>query len=500
MVKLKTQNSTLNQVQDRQKRAPLLEALISYAKTDKVGFHTPGHKQGKGMHPKFLEFARENIFKIDLTVLPEVDCLFHPVSVIKEAQELAAEAYGADKTYFLLNGTTGGNHAMLLTPLWPGDKLIVGRNAHRSILAGLILCGANPVYVLPEIDERGELILNVTPEKIEETLLLHPEAKAVCVISPTYYGVCANLPLIEKIVHQDEERKRVFLVDEAWGGHLHFHPALPSSALSCGADIVVQSTHKILSGMTQASLLHVKGKRIDTRDLESVLRLVQTTSPSYILMASLDSARMQMATCGKELLQNAIELAVWVREKVNTIEGLKCFREEDVAPFLLDPTKILVRVSDLGISGYEAQRILNTQFGVQAEMADLEKVLFLITIGDRKEDAVRLVSSLWQMARKFKVKSSNLKVIPKFPELKMEIAMTPREAFFAKQKTVPFKSAIGKISTEIFAIYPPGLPVIVPGEIITDEAHEYLVEMERMGGIVDGPIDRNLDEVRIVDK
>jgi len=477
-----------------QSRAPLLEALIAYAKKDKVPFHTPGHKQGRGVAKEFKDFVGENLFRMDLTVLEEVDCLFHPVSVIREAQELAARAYGADRSFFLLNGTSGGNHAMLMTPTNPGDSILVGRHAHRSILAALILTGVRPIYILPEIDEDLPVIKNLTPQGVQKALEEHPEVKGLLIVSPNYHGVCSDLEGIAKILH---EKRKFLLVDEAHGPHLHFHPKLPQSAMAAGADMAVQSTHKIIAGMTQASLLHAKRERIDLRDLESVLRLLGTTSPSYILMASLDAARMQMATEGKKLLDRTLSLAEKARKKINRMNGLYSFTAEDVAPFPMDTTKITVKVSGLGLTGYEALRILDHEYDIQPEMADLDHVLFIFTFADTEQDIERLIDALTKLARHHR-KPHPLSKKPGFPELEIHLAMSPREAFFARQTTVPFAEAIGKVSTELFAIYPPGLPVIAPGELITREACEYLKEMESLGGILDGPSDKKLKYARIV--
>lgn len=489
MPKVKSKIKPLSQA-----RAPLLEALIAYARKDKVPFHTPGHKQGRGVARRFKSFVGSNLFKIDLTVLEEVDCLFHPVSVIREAQELAAQAYGADRSFFLLNGTSGGNHAMLMTPTNPGDSILVCRHAHRSILAALILTGVKPVYILPELDQDLPVIKNLTPQSVRKALEEHPEVKGLLIVSPNYHGVCADLEAMAKILH---EKGKLLLVDEAHGPHLHFHPGLPTSAMAAGADMSVQSTHKIIAGMTQASMLHARKQRTDLRDLESVLRLLGTTSPSYILMASLDAARMQMATQGKQLLDQALALADKARKKINQISGLYSFTAQDVAPFALDETKLTVKVSELGLTGYEALNILNREYDIQPEMADLDRVLFIISFADSEKDVDRLLSALEDLARKHR-KPVPLFKKPGYPELEIHLAMSPREAFFARQATVPFKEAVGKVSTELFAIYPPGLPVIAPGEIITREACEYLKEMDALGGILDGPADKNLNYARIV--
>jgi arginine/lysine/ornithine decarboxylase len=473
----------------------LLETLLQYARLDKVPFHTPGHKQGKGIHPLFRDFVGNNLFRMDLTVLEETDCLFHPTGVLKEAQDLAAEAFGADRTFFLINGTSGGNHALLMTVCNHGDRVIVGRNVHKSIIAAMIFTGIEPVYVMPEVDSRLSLIKNVTPAAIGEALARNPEAKAVVAVSPTYFGVSADLSEIATLSHACD---KPLLVDAAHGPHLHFHPDLPQAALDAGADGSVESTHKILGGMTQASMLHVKGTRVDMRDLESVLFITQSTSPSYVLLASLDAARMQMATRGRELLDHAIGLASRARNEINGIRGLSCFSRADVTPFAHDPTKLTVHLHGVSLTGYQASSILDREFGIQPEMADLDKILFIISFADVEEDIERLVSALRTLAERYPDGDRRQTLHPAFPELNFRMAMSPREAFFAKQRTLPMADAVGEVSTELFTIYPPGLPVIGPGEIVSSEAVEYLQDMSRTGAIIDGPIARGADFIRVV--
>ncbi|HEY5648350.1 MAG TPA: aminotransferase class I/II-fold pyridoxal phosphate-dependent enzyme, partial [Nitrospiria bacterium] len=378
---------------DEQLKTPLFDAMVSLAESRKVSFHTPGHKSGKGISTRFRKFVGPKIFSIDLTTLDEVDSLHKPRGVIKEAQELAAKAYGADRSYFLVNGTTGGNHAMVLAACNPGDRILVARNAHKSALAGAILSGAQPVFFQPRFDPDLKITRNVTFEETRQAIDRNPDAKILFLTSPNYYGLCADL---EQIIPYAHERNITVLVDEAHGPHLKFHDGLPPSAVELGADLVVQSTHKIIGGMTQASMLHAHAERVDLPMLNNVLRFIQTTSPSYILMASLDLARMQMATEGKKLLGKAIKLAGESRVKINKIEGLTCFGEKEVG--IYDQTKLTIGVSQLGLSGYEISRILNNRFGIQVEMADPFHILVIVSIGDRKDDLARLVEALRQIA------------------------------------------------------------------------------------------------------
>ena len=306
--------SLSSHLNDEQYKTPLFDAMVALAESRKVSFHTPGHKSGKGISTRFRKFVGPKIFSIDLTTLDEVDSLQKPVGVIKDAQRLAALAYGADRSYFLINGTSGGVHAMLATTCRPEETVLVSRNAHKSVITGLILSGASPSYFSPAFSSTLQLAVNVTLDDVKTASTRAPEARTLFLTSPNYYGLCADLAPIVKYAH---EKNMTVLLDEAHGPHFHFHKDLPISGLDAGADLIVQSTHKIIGGMTQASMLHANEKRIDLDRLAQNLRFLQTTSPSYILMASLDLARMQMATEGEKLLNSAIRLAEDARERIN---------------------------------------------------------------------------------------------------------------------------------------------------------------------------------------
>ncbi|MFB3816098.1 MAG: aminotransferase class I/II-fold pyridoxal phosphate-dependent enzyme [Candidatus Methylomirabilales bacterium] len=469
-------------------RTPLFDALVSLAEAKKVSFHTPGHKSGKGISTRFRKFVGSKIFTIDLTTLDEVDCLQKPVGVIKEAQELAAEAHGADRSFFLVNGTTVGNHAMVLSTLRPGDQVLVARNAHKSILAGIILSGATPRFVLPTFDPELGIATNVQAGALAAALRAHPGARAVSVTSPNYYGIAAD---IRRIAAETHAAGRLLLVDEAHGPHLHFHPQLPASAVDAGADLTVQSTHKIVGGMTQASMLHVKGAAVDADRVAGVLKMLQSTSPSYILMASLDLARMQMATEGAKLLGKAIALAEEARAKIQRIPGLRCLTAPEVAAwgdFGLDVTKLTISVKELGLTGYEASQILNAESDIQVEMADLFNLLVIVSIGDRRDDLDRLCRGLEALARRRRdPRGDRLKEVPPFPSLETaRLACSPREAYFGRSRSLPLSRAAGRVCCDIVTIYPPGIPILVPGEEIAPAALEYLLFLGAHGARIDG--------------
>ncbi len=488
-------------------KTPYFQALLDYVDAGVVPFHTPGHKQGIGMDLAFREFVGDNLCAIDLTPMPGIDDLLQPTESLLEAQQLAAEAYGADRTYFLINGSTSGNQAMMMAAVNPGDKIAVPRNSHKSMLGGLVMSGAEPVYMQPVVDEALHMDHCVTPETVAETLREHPDVKAVYLVTPTYYGVAADVKAIVKVARA---AGKLVLVDEAWGPHFHFHPALPLSATAAKADLVVNSTHKMLSAFSQCAMLHQIGPRVRVDRLEGVLKMFLSTSPNLPMIASLDVARKQMAMDGVELLTRTIDLAQETRKRLNAIPGVYCFGDDlkgRPGIFDLDPTKVAITVKDLGYTGYEASAILRRRYNVQVELADLFNVVALFTIGTSKEAADRLVQGVAEMARedrpvdifspsgilKRRLKTGSYK-LPKIPPMRM----LPREAFLAQTEAVRFKQSKGRICAETISPYPPGIPVIAPGEEVTDEIIDYLSLEIKAGVRMQGPYDRELKRIRVV--
>ncbi len=490
-----------------QNQAPYFQALLDYVDAGVLPFHTPGHIQGNGMDLAFREFVGDNICAIDLTPMPGIDDLLQPTESIKEAQALAAEAWGADHTFFLINGSTSGNQCMMMTAVNPGDKIAVPRNSHKSMLGGLVMSGAIPIYMRPEVDEELHMDLCVTPETIARTLDEHPDLTAVYLVSPTYYGVAADLASIERIVHA---AGKLLLVDEAWGPHFHFHPALPLSATRAGADLCINSTHKMLSAFSQCAMLHAKGERVRLDRLMSVLKMFLSTSPNLPMVASLDVARKQMATEGEALLSRTIELAQDMRGRLNAIEDVYCFGEERRGRpgiFDLDPTKIAVTVKGLGYTGYEASEILRRRYNIQVELADLFNVVALVTIGTTREAADRFVEAFEEMARDERpldmfapsgILEQRLRRgtfhLPPIPPMRM----LPRDAFLAETEFVKFRESRGRICAETLTPYPPGIPVISPGEELTPEIIDYLRLELKAGVRIQGPFDDELKVVRVV--
>lgn len=492
-------------MQNRQNRTPYLDVLISYVKDKTLAFHTPGHQQGKGAPKKFVDFIGLKALEADITQILGMDDIHQPRGVIKEAHELAAEAYGADYSYFLINGSSSGNQAMILSVCNPGDEIIMPRNAHKSATGALILSGVRPVYIQPEFDPEMHVDHTISIEKLEKTLKKHPKAKAVFVVSPTYYGATADLRTIAKLAHK---YGKAFIVDEAWGPHLHFHPGLPVSAMDAGADLSVNSTHKLISGFSQSSMLHLKGKRIDRGRLEGVLKIFLSTSPCSLLVASLDVARMQMATHGRELLTKTIALANYARDEINKIPGLRAYGKEIIGkPGVhdFDSTRLPITAKELGYTGYEVEKILRRHYNIQIEMSDLFNIVALITIGHSEREIKKLIDAFKKFASaKFKNGSEKshlfLKRLKKLVELPPHPPqrMTPREAFVADFKTLNFKDSAGRTCSEIVTPYPPGIPILCPGEEITQEIIDYL-KMELEAGIkIQGPVDPSMKTIRVV--
>lgn len=431
-----------------QSHAPLLEMLQTVAQRQRANFHTPGHKQGQGS-PAPLKALLQDPLQADLPELPELDNLFTPTDVIQQAQDLAAEAFGAERTWFLANGSTCGIEAAVLATCRPGDELIVSRNAHRSVISALILSGAVPIWLEPDYDTTWQLPTGVSLERLQAALTKHPQAKAVLIVSPTYHGCCSDLVTIAERVHRFD---RPLIVDEAHGAHFTFHADLPCAALTAGADLTVQSTHKTLSALTQAAMLHGQGNRIDWGRLSQALQLVQSTSPNYLLLASLDGARQQMATEGKALMQHALTLAEQARTRLQQIPGLAVITAVAGA-FAIDPTRLTIDVTGLGLTGFAADEMLHQELNVTAELPALRQLTFIITPGNTQADIDHLVQALATLAtgRSGDSSAADLTPLPALPTALLNCS--PRDAFFAATKTLPLEAAIGQTSAELVCPY-----------------------------------------------
>ncbi len=491
-----------------QKRTPLLDALRTAAYKPHAPFYAPGHKRGQGIPQPLVDLLGASLFPADLPELPDLDNLFAPEGVIQEAQELAAAAFGADQTWFLVNGSTAGVMAAILATCGTGDKIILPRNIHQSAIAGLILSGAIPVFINPEYDPCTDLAHSITPAAVAAALKQHPDTKAVMMVYPTYHGVCGDVSAIAQLAHQ---HNIPLLVDEAHGPHFTFHPDLPPSALSVGADLTVQSTHKVLGAMTQASMLHIQGNRVNAQRLSKALQLVQSTSPSYLLLASLDGARQQMALHGEQLMTRTLQLADEARNKISQISGLAVLELVKTPGFLtLDRTRLTVRVSELGFSGFEVDEIFHQQLGVTAELPTLQHLTFIISLGNTEADIKQLVQAFTTIIQD----NYRPKFITPLQELlqrwKTELlfvhpssfiicpSLSPRDAFFASTETLPIDQALDHISAELVCPYPPGIPALMPGECINPAAIEYLQQVLAFGGNITGCSDPSLKTLKVV--
>ena len=490
---------TTGQFKTDQSKTPLVDALQHCADRKNAPFHTPGHKRGQGISARQRSLFGKAAFRADLPELPDLDNLFAPEGVILQAQRLAADAFGAEQTWFLANGSTCGIEAAILATCGPGEKLILPRNVHSSAISGMILSGAMPVYVQPDYSRDWDLCLGVSPAEVETALRENPDAKAVLIMSPTYHGVCSDLAAIARIT---QSHNIPLIVDEAHATHFTFHPDLPISALEAGADIAVQSAHKVLSAFTQAALLHTQGERIDRDRLSQSLQLTQSTSPSYLLLGSLDGARHQMATEGRSLMSRTIALANRAYQELSELPGLRVFQPSLDGRISGDHTRITVDVSGIGLTGFGADEQLHEQFNVTAELPALRHLMFIVSLGNTESDITQLVKGFSQIYDRQKVATMQANKADKTYEpctFSTKHSITPRQAFFSPKKSVPINQSIHRICAETVCPYPPGIPMLLPGEPIIESAIAHLQTIQTAGGIITGCSDPSLKTIRVID-
>jgi arginine decarboxylase len=485
-----------------QDRTPVLDGLLLYRERDYLPFHMPGHKRGLGAVPGLRE-ALGAALDVDLPLTPGFEDTRQRAGYLAQAEELAAAAWGADRAFFLTNGSSGGLHTLALALAPPGSVVVAPRNAHLSLIHGLILSGATPVYVEPEIDPEWGVALNVAADRFAAALAAHPQAAAVFVSSPSYNGCCADL---DAIVAAARDAGAAVAVDQAWGSHLRFCSALPADAVTQGADALVTSIHKLTSGVSQASLIAAQGDRIDLDRLGTFTNMMRSTSMLVQILASIDAARMQMATGGEELWSRAVELAESARERLHHIPGLRCMgaeMTEHASVADLDRTRLTVSAADLGWAGYELEWELRERYRIAIETADSLGIVMNITYADTPQSMERLVTALSEIAARGPLQGSaaaaraSLRLTP--PPFS-RLVMTPRAAFFAAARTLPLRSCGGHVSAEVVTPYPPGVPVLGPGEEISADVVAFLDEVRRRGLAVHGPHDPSLATLRIVDR
>lgn len=473
-----------------QTKTPLIDAMKAVSRRSLSVFYLPGHKRGQGISTRLKSWLGKEVFQADLPELPEFGNLFPPRGVLQEAQELAAEAFRAKQTWFLANGSTSGIETAILATCGQGDKIILPRNVHRSAISGLILSGAIPIFMTPECDRN--LPTSITPNTIKAALEAHPDVKAVMVVYPTYHGICGDLGAIASLAHQYDIP---LLVDEAHGAHFTFHPRLPPSALSLGADIAVQSTHKTLGAMTQASMLHLQGDRVSPDRITNALRLVQSTSPNHILLASLDAARHQMAMQGEELWEKTLNRAEEIRDRLAGIRDLRVFEPTYEK---IDRTRIAIDATQLGLTGFAADEILYNELGVTAELPELQYLTFVLTFGNTQADCDRLVKACKILEQNHRLPPiPPISPIPPIPPIS---PISPREAYFVQTETIAFKSASDRISAELICPYPPGIPLLMPGEIISPTILDRLQQLRTVGTTIEieGCSDPTLQTLKVI--
>lgn len=486
-----------------QDQTPYLDALIAYADREPGRFHVPGHKGGPGADPALREAFGERLLRLDVPAGVEgIDVAPDPANTpFQLAQQLAAEAWGARRSWFLVNGGSGGNHAVCLALAHTGDQVVVQRNIHSSIIDGLVLSGLRPSFVAPEVDPELGIAHCLTPEALERELVATADACAALVVSPTYFGAVADVAALAEVAHAHGVP---LVVDEAWGAHLHFSAALPTAALELGADLVLSSVHKIVGSITQSAILHLgeSDDRVDERVVDRAVTLVETTSPNALLTASLDAARRQAAVRGEELLRETVTSLAELRARIVEMPGLDVLDERIVGRsgvFAYDPLRLVVDVRGIGATGHRVARLMREQDDINLELFSENVVVAVFGIGEHAgRTGERLVAALEHAVER--VGEEEEEPLPPFAEPPPwgPTKLSPREAFLAPQEVVPFERAEGRIAAESLAAYPPGVPNVLPGELLTAPTLDYISDSVAHGGLVRGASDRTLKTVRVV--
>ncbi|HXD59694.1 MAG TPA: aminotransferase class V-fold PLP-dependent enzyme [Thermoleophilaceae bacterium] len=479
--------------------APYFDALRAYAAREPGRFHVPGHKGGPGADPELREALGEAL-AIDIPALmPGIDAGPEPTP-FQQAQELAAEAWGAKRSWFLINGASQGNHVACLALAHAGREVVVQRNVHSSTIDGAVLAGLRPTFVAPELDPELLIAHCLTPESLDAALELTPDAVAAQVVSPTYFGAVADVATLAEVAHA---RGIPLVVDEAWGAHMAFHPDLPAHALSLGADLVISSTHKILGSLTQSAMLHLgHGARLDEAVIDRCVTLVESTSPNSLLAGSLDAARRNAVVRGRVVLTETLRALADTRAAVREIPGLDVLDERIAGRsgvFAYDPLRLSIDVRGTGASGYEIARLLLEHDDVNLELFGQNVIVAVFGIAEPvAEEAELLVSALRRAVQSLPDPDGRGAAQFAPPPPWGELAMSPREAFLGPQEVVRFREAVGRIAAESLAAYPPGIPNVLPGERLTAPTLDYIQSTLEQGGSLRGASDRRLETVRVV--
>ena len=476
-----------------QNQAPIYEALVKLRKKRIVPFDVPGHKRGRG-NPELVELLGEKCVGIDVNSMKPLDNLGHPISIIRDAEELAADAFGAAHAFLMIGGTTSSVQTMILSTCKAGDKIILPRNVHKSAINALVLCGAIPIYIEMSVDPKIGIALGLENDRVTQAIKDHPDAKAILINNPTYYGICSDLKGLTEMAH---EAGMIVLVDEAHGAHLHFTDKLPLSAMDAGADMAAVSMHKSGGSLTQSSLLLI-GEQMNPEYVRQIINLTQSTSASYLLMASLDISRRNLALRGKESFEKVIELSEYARREINAIGGYYAYSKElidGVSVCDFDVTKLSVYTQGIGLTGIEVYDLLRDEYDIQIEFGDIGNILAYISIGDRIQDIERLVGALADIKRLY---SRDGKDLIAGEYIQPELVLSPQEAFYSERKSLTLDESVGQVCGEFVMRYPPGIPIVAPGERITREIVDYIQFAKERGCSLQGTEDPEVNHINVI--
>ena len=476
-----------------QRKAPIHEALLNLKSMRIVPFDVPGHKRGRG-NEELSDFLGKKCLEVDVNSMKPLDNLCHPTSVIKEAEELAADAFGAKHAFFMVGGTTSAVQSMILSAVKSGDEIILPRNVHRSVINALVLCGAIPVYVNPETNERLGISLGMKVSEVERAIREHPNAKAVVVNNPTYYGICSDIKSIVKIAH---DNNMLVLADEAHGTHFYFGKDMPVAAIHAGADIAAVSMHKSGGSLTQSSFL-LTGENVNADYVRQIINLTQTTSGSYLLMSSLDLSRRNLALNGEKIYEKIKSMVGYARDEINSIGDYYAYGKELIngdSIFDFDETKLSVHTLDTGLAGIEVYDILRDDYDIQTEFGDMGNMLAYISVGDREKDIERLISALSEIRRRFKREKTGMLDCE---YISPEVITTPQKAFYANKEQLPLNKSLNRVCAEFVMCYPPGIPILAPGELITPEIIEYISYAKEKGCTLLGTEDLDTNLINVI--
>lgn len=472
---------------------PIYEALQQMKRERLVPFDVPGHKHGKG-NPELTDFLGQKCMSVDVNSMKPLDNLCHPISVIKEAENLAADAFNAAHAFFMVGGTTSSVQSMIMASVKAGEKIIMPRNVHRSAINAMILTGAVPVYVNPDVDKRLGISLGMSISQVEKAIADNPDAKAILVNNPTYYGICSNLKAIVELAHLNE---MLVLVDEAHGTHFYFSEDLPLSAMEAGADMASVSMHKSGGSLTQSSFL-LLGKNVNADYVRQIINLTQTTSGSYLLMASLDISRKNLALNGKEIFAKVRNLARYARQEINQIGDYYAYCKELIngdSVYDFDVTKLSIFTLDVGLAGIEVYDLLRDEYGIQIEFGDIGNILAYISVGDSEANIERLVGALSEIRRRFKKDRGGML---DHEYINPEVIISPQKAFYGDKESLPIEKSANRICSEFVMCYPPGIPILAPGEKITEEILRYIQYAKEKGCFMTGPEDMEINNLNVL--